>query len=92
MARSPAALRRSPTATPHILQPDRLSTRRKSCLVKPTVRHDSPSMDRYGDPYDRLATLMWLLRPADVAELAALADRLADRRISALLERASDGT
>ena len=39
-------------------------------------------MDRYGDPYDRLATLMWLLRPVDVARLVEVADRLADDRIA----------
>lgn len=35
------------------------------------------------DPYDRLAGLMWLLRPCDIAVLADVADRLADRRIEA---------
>ena len=37
----------------------------------------SPPMDRYQDPYDRLATLMWLLTPDDVARLVAVADRTA---------------
>ena len=41
-------------------------------------------MDRYGDPYDRLATLLWLLKPADVARLVAVADRLAELRLADL--------
>ena len=39
-------------------------------------------MNRYGDPYDRLATLLWLLKPADVARLVAIADLLAERRLT----------
>ena len=41
-------------------------------------------MDRYCGPYDRLATLLWLLKPADVARLVAVADLLAERRLAAL--------
>jgi hypothetical protein len=41
-------------------------------------------MNRYTDPYERLATLMWLLKPADVARLVAVADLLAETRIAAL--------
>jgi len=40
-------------------------------------------MNRYDDPYDRLATLMWLLRPVDVARLVTIADLLAERRLRA---------
>lgn len=39
-------------------------------------------MDRYGDPYDRLATLLWLLQPADVARLVTIADLLAEGRLA----------
>lgn len=41
-------------------------------------------MNRPNDPYERLATLMWLLRPVDVERLVEVADRLADARIAAL--------
>jgi hypothetical protein len=41
-------------------------------------------MNRYEDPYDRLATLLWLLKPVDVAQLVTVADLLADRRLNAL--------
>ena len=37
-------------------------------------------MDRYGDPYDRLATLLRLLKPAVIARLVQLADMLAEHR------------
>jgi hypothetical protein len=39
---------------------------------------------RNDDPYDRLATLLWLLKPSDVAELAAVADFLAELRLATL--------
>ena len=41
-------------------------------------------MDRYCDPYDRLATLLWLLKPADVARLVAVADVLVELRLADL--------
>jgi hypothetical protein len=36
------------------------------------------------DPYERLANLLWLLRPVDVVELVVHADRLAEQRIASL--------
>ena len=56
----------------------------KCPLAEPTFGCDSRGMDRYCDPYDRLATLLWLLKPADVARLVAVADLLAERRLAAL--------
>jgi hypothetical protein len=41
-------------------------------------------VDRYQDPYDRLATLMWLLEPCDVARLVAVADRIVEDRLANL--------
>lgn len=43
-------------------------------------------MERYEDPYDRLATLLWLLKPEDVAKLVAVADLLAEMRLTTLSE------
>ena len=52
--------------------------------VELSVACDSRLMDRFGDPYNRLATLLWLLKPADVARLVAVADLLAERRLADL--------
>ena len=37
------------------------------------------------DPYAQLATLLWILQPADVARLVEVADELADERLIAFL-------
>ena len=37
------------------------------------------------DPYARLASLLWILKPADVARLAEVADRLVEERLVAFL-------
>ena len=41
-------------------------------------------MDRDDDVYARLATLLWLMKPADVARLVAVADLLVEMRIAAI--------
>lgn len=46
-------------------------------------------MDR--DPYECLASLLWLLTPQDVAELTAVADSLVERRIMHHFGPASSG-
>ena len=43
-------------------------------------------MDASVDPYARLATLLWILKPADVARLVVVADGLAEERLVAFLE------
>ena len=45
---------------------------------------DIRRMDHDDDPYDRLATLLWLLKPADVARLVVVADLLVEMRLAAL--------
>ena len=40
------------------------------------------------DPYARLATLLWILKPADVARLVEVADGLAEKRLVAFLASA----
>ena len=42
-------------------------------------------MDTSTDPYARLATLLWILKPADVARLVDVADGLAEQRLVAFL-------
>ena len=37
------------------------------------------------DPYARLASLLWILKPADVARLVEVADRLAEERLIVFL-------
>ena len=44
-------------------------------------------MDRCDDPYDRLATPLWLLKPSGVARLVSIADLLAELRLTALDDR-----
>lgn len=56
-----------------------LSTGSGSALSAPAGGPDTVGMDV--DPYERLAGLMWLLRPCDVGILADVADLLADRHI-----------
>jgi hypothetical protein len=36
----------------------------------------------YSDPYARLATILWLLKPEDVAQLVLLGDELAEVRLA----------
>ena len=50
----------------------------------PGVECDIRRMERDDDPYDRLATLLWLLKPADVARLVVVADLLVEMRLAAL--------
>lgn len=42
-------------------------------------------METQCDPYDRLATLLWLLKPDDVYRLVGLAEKLADARLADFL-------
>lgn len=49
---------------------------------------DSRRMNAYQDPYARLATVLWLLKPADVARLVRLADALAETRLAGFLDEA----
>lgn len=42
-------------------------------------------MDTSVDPYARLATLLWILKPADVARLVEVADALVEERLVAFL-------
>ncbi len=42
-------------------------------------------MDVTSDPYARLASLLWLLKPDDVARLVGLAEKLADARLAGFL-------
>ena len=39
-------------------------------------------MNVCSDPYARLATLLWLLKPEDVSRLVGLAEMLADARLA----------
>ena len=39
----------------------------------------------YSDPYARLATLLWVLRPEDVSQLVLLADERAEVRLAGFL-------
>lgn len=50
----------------------------------PAVGCDIRRMECDDDPYDRLATLPWLLKPADGARLLVVADLLAEMRLAAL--------
>lgn len=38
------------------------------------------------DPYDRLAMLLWLLKPTDVGRLADVANQLAEDRLAKFLD------
>lgn len=51
----------------------------------------TPWMDASVDPYARLATLLWILKPADVARLVEVADGLAEQRLVAFLGSAGSG-
>ena len=42
-------------------------------------------MDGFTDPYARLASLLWILKPEDVIRLAEVADALAEERIAMFL-------
>lgn len=42
-------------------------------------------METCTDPYARLATLLWILKPTDVARLVEAADELAEQRLAAFL-------
>ena len=42
----------------------------------------------FADPYCRLATLLWILKPTDVARLVEVADGLAEQRLVAFLASA----
>lgn len=42
-------------------------------------------MNPDADPYARLATLLWLLKPEDVCQLAGLAEKLADARLASFV-------
>lgn len=43
------------------------------------------------DPYDRLAMLLWLLKPTDVARLADVADELVEERLVKFLDEERSG-
>ncbi len=49
------------------------------------------SMSAYTDPYARLATLLWLLKPDDVARLVGLAEKVADARLADFLVEGGAG-
>ena len=48
-------------------------------------------MNRPDDPYDRLATLLWMLQPADVARLVAVADLLVEMRLQVVASGTDEG-
>ena len=44
------------------------------------------------DPYARLASLLWILKPADVARLVEVADGLAEKRLAEFLGSTGAGS
>ena len=63
---------------------DRDETRWSAGLLS----EQNPCMKSSPDPYARLASLLWILKPADVARLVEVADGLAEQRLVAFLASA----